>query len=229
MKLDVEEGSADRLVTQVVVGTERECAQAIALGDAIGRARLVIPIRERVVRRHEREQRARVSVPPARENAAATLCDGLLYHPFRIEDARLSLAAGHRARRHRFAGHDSSRRASEPRGIHRREEIDAIDERGREHRWTCAHVEQERHANAVDRIAHVGRRGAPHGEIRNAAQDCRDPWHHLDHPKRVGESARYEADLVARDVRRSELLTPFAEHGYLHGRSRRGRRKRQRE
>jgi hypothetical protein len=212
MERDVEQRPVDGLVTEKIVCAEREGAQPIPLGHAVRDARLVIPIRERVIGRDERKQRARVAVTPSDERAAATAGERLLDHAARVEDARLRFAAGNGARRARLAGHDASRRASETSGVHRGKKVHPIDERGRQDRGPGTDVKEERHANAVDRVADVGRRRPAHREVRNPAQHGADAGKDFDHAEGVCERAGDEPDFVARNMRRAELLAPFAEH-----------------
>src|SRR5262249_37278822 len=93
VKLHAEERSADRLVAQKVVRTERKGADPIVFAGAERDACLVVPVRKLVVRRNEREKRAGVSVAAADQHVAATVGERLLDHAARVEHPRLRLAA----------------------------------------------------------------------------------------------------------------------------------------
>ena len=123
-----------------------------------------------------------------------------------------------RAGRHRFARNHRARDAAVLGGISAGKQIHAVDERRRDHRGPGAHVEQERHRDAVDAIADVAGRRAAHVEIGNAAQYRSHAGQHLDDAKRVREGTWDQARLAAWDVQRAELLALFAEHADLGGR-----------
>lgn len=78
-----------------------------------------------------------------------------------------------------------------------------------------AHVEEERHPDAVEEIPGVARRRPPHVEERQARHDGRDARERLDRAERIAEGARDLPDLLARERGGARRLAAIAGDGDL--------------
>ena len=120
---------SDLQLREVVVASEGEDAQRVVIGDAPGRARLVVPVVERHVGRDRAEDGARVSVAPGGEHGESAVVDRRLYERTRIDDAEVGFTV---PRGRGLARLTRDGRAREPSVAGRRGariEVDMIDER----------------------------------------------------------------------------------------------------
>ena len=85
---------------------------------------------------------------------------------------------------------------TEPHRRATRVEVDLIDEVRVDDRGPDRHVEQDRHAHAVEEVAGVARRRAAHDHVGEKASQLRGARQALDHAKRIAEGPGQRVDLV---------------------------------
>src|SRR5450755_4164566 len=98
-----------------------------------------------------------------------------------------------------LAGDDAAAEAAKTRGVATGIKIDAIDQRGMDHRRTHPDMEQQWHADAIQEIAHISGWRAADEEKRQPGNDRRYSGHDLDRAERIAERTGYLPHLRARE------------------------------